>query len=77
MKEYIETRLAPRLQADGGWVEVDSVAEDSVTLVFRGECSKCQILGRCCDWIGQKLEEEFGRKVRVNAVCRKPFFWDT
>ena len=47
MKEYIENVLAPKLQGDGGWVEFVSYENKKLTLIFRGECSKCLILNRC------------------------------
>ena len=61
MKEYIENVLAPKLQGDGGWVEFVSYENKKLTLIFRGECSKCLILNRC---------------VESTAVRKKPFFWD-
>ena len=76
MKEYIETVLAPRIQGDGGWVEFQSLKEDRLTLVFRGECSKCMILNRCTAWIEQKIKEDIGQAVTVVPVRKKPFFWD-
>ena len=50
MKEYIENVLAPKLQGDGGWVDFVSYENNKLTLIFRGECSKCLILNRCVDW---------------------------
>ena len=76
MKEYVETVLAPRIQGDGGWVEFQSLEEDRLTLVFRGECSKCMILNRCTAWIEQKIKEDQGQTVTVIPVRKKPFFWD-
>ena len=76
IREYIGTTLAPRLQGDGGWMEFVSLEGDELTLIFRGECSKCEILDRCADWIQQKIREDLGETVRVNAVRKKPFFWD-
>ena len=77
MKQYIEQVLSPRIQGDGGWVEFVSLEGDSLTLTFRGECSKCQILSRCTDWIEQKIESDLGRKVKIVPIRKKPFFWDT
>ena len=77
MKQYIEQVLAPRIQGDGGWVDYVSLEGDNLTLVFRGECSKCQILHRCTDWIAQKIESDLGRRVTVVPIRKKPFFWDT
>ena len=76
MKEYIETVLAPRIRGDGGWVEFQSLEGDRLTLIFRGECSKCLILDRCTAWIEQKIKEDKGQTVTVAAVRKKPFFWD-
>ena len=76
MKAYIENTLAPRLQGDGGWVEFVSLEGDRLTLIFRGECSKCMILDRCTAWIEQKIREDLGETVTVVPVRKKPFFWD-
>lgn len=76
VKDYIEAVLSPRIQADGGWVEFVSLEGENLTLLFRGECSKCLILDRCVSWIAQKIREDLGRDVRITAVRKKPFFWD-
>ena len=76
MKEYIENVLAPKLQGDGGWVEFVSYENKKLTLIFRGECSKCLILNRCVDWIAQQIKEAKGETVGITAVRKKPFFWD-
>ena len=47
-----------------------------LTLIFRGECSKCLILNRCVDWIAQQIKEAKGETVEITAVRKKPFFWD-
>ena len=76
MKEYIENVLAPKLQGDGGWVEFVSREGDQVKLIFRGECSKCQILNRCTDWMQGEIKRDLGEEVTIVAVRRKPYFWD-
>lgn len=76
MKTYIETVLAPRLQGDGGWVEFVSLEGDELTLIFRGECSKCSILDRCCHWIEQMILKNMGQQVTVRAIRKKPYFQD-
>ncbi len=77
MREFIEKDIAPRLQGDGGWVEFVSQEEDRVTLIFRGECSKCLILNRCTDWIEAQAKEKTGQTIKVVPIRKKPFFWDT
>ena len=77
MKEYLEQTLAPRIQGDGGWVEFVSLEGDQLTLIFRGECSKCAILNRCTDWIEQKIRQDLGQEVSVTALRKKPYFQQT
>ena len=76
MKDFIEKTLGTRLQGDGGWVEFEKLETGKLTLVFRGECSKCLILNRCCDWIAEKVKERFDMVVTVVPVRKKPYFWD-
>ena len=76
MEQYIQQVLAPRVQGDGGWVEFVSMNGNELTLLFRGECSKCPILNRCTAWIEQKIFEDQGQRVTVKAIRKKPFFWD-
>ncbi len=76
MRDYIEKIIQPKLQGDGGWVEFASYDEEKLTLIFRGECSKCLILDRCVKWIEAEIKRELGKTVTVNAVRKKPFFWD-
>ena len=77
MKKYIEEVVAPKLQGDGGWVEFISLDEGVLTLVFKGECSKCLILHRCVQWIEQQIELEIKKKVKIEAIRKKPYFQDT
>ncbi len=76
MEEYIRTVLAPRISGDGGWVEYVSYENQKLTLVFRGECSKCIILNRCTDWIAQMIRNDLGEDVTVVPIRKKPYFWD-
>ncbi len=76
MEQYIQDVLAPRIQGDGGWVEFVSLKDSELTLLFRGECSKCLILNRCTAWIEKKILEDKGLSVTVKPIRKKPFFWD-
>lgn len=60
----------------GGWVEFVSYEDRCLTLIFRGECSKCIILNRCLDWIRQEILRDLGEDVTIKPICKKPFFWD-
>lgn len=76
MKKYVDEILAPKLQGDGGWVEFVSLEDNVLTLIFRGECSKCLILHRCTDWIEQEIKRDLNKTVKVNAIRKKPYFQD-
>ncbi len=76
IQNYVETVLQPKIQGDGGWVEFESVENGTLTLVFRGECSKCMILYRCCDWIEQQIKSDLNKDVKVVAIRKKPYFQD-
>ncbi len=76
VQSYVENVLQPKIQGDGGWVEFVSLDGDNLTLVFRGECSKCLILDRCVDWIEQQIKSDLNKTVIVTAVRKKPYFQD-
>ena len=76
VKSYVENILHPKLQGDGGWVEFVSLEGDELTLIFRGECSKCLILHRCVAWIEEQIKADLKKTVKVNAIRKKPYFQD-
>lgn len=77
MKDYINNCIRPKIQGDGGEIVFDSMDGDTVTVIMQGECSKCLILDRCIHWIEDRIECDLGKKVKINAIRKKPFFWDT
>ena len=74
---YVENILQPKLQGDGGWVEYVGLEGEILTLIFRGECSKCLILHRCVAWIEEQIKLDLKKTVKVNAIRKKPYFQDT
>lgn len=76
VKNYVETVLQPKLQGDGGWVEFVSLENNELTLIFRGECSKCLILHRCIAWVEEQIKKDLNKTVKVVAVRKKPYFQD-
>ena len=73
---YVENILQPKLQGDGGWVEYVGLEGDKLTLIFRGECSKCLILHRCVAWIEEQIKLDLNKTVKVEAIRKKPYFQD-
>ncbi|MGN1329372.1 MAG: NifU family protein [Eubacterium sp.] len=76
VQNYVEAVLQPKLQGDGGWVEFVSLEGDKLTLIFRGECSKCLILHRCTEWIEEQIKRDLKKNVKVVAIRKKPYFQD-
>ncbi len=74
VKDYIENVIQPKLQGDGGWVEIKELSGNELTLVFRGECSKCLILHRCTVWIEEQIKSDLKKDVKVNAIRKRPYF---
>lgn len=77
IKTYVETVLQPKLQGDGGWLEFFSFENEVLTVIFRGECSKCLILHRCEAWIEEQIQKDLGLKVKLCGIRKKPYFQDT
>lgn len=76
VQTYVENILQPKLQGDGGWVEFVSLEGSELTLIFRGECSKCLILDRCVAWIEEQIKKDLNKTVKVIAIRKKPYFQD-
>lgn len=77
VQNYVENILQPKLQGDGGWVEYVGLEGENLTLIFRGECSKCLILHRCVAWIEEQIKLDLKKTVKVEAIRKKPYFQDT
>ncbi len=76
MEKYVSEVLQPKLQGDGGWIEFVSYENGILTVIFRGECSKCLILHRCIEWIESEIKRDMKKTVTVNAIRKKPYFQD-
>ena len=76
MKDYINNVLSPLLQGDGGYIEYLHEDKNEITVLARGECSKCAKLEKCLIWCEDRILKEKNKKVRLTAIRKKPFFWD-
>ena len=74
IQNYVEAVLQPKLQGDGGWIEFVSLSGNELTVIFRGECSKCLILERCVAWIEEQIKKDLNKSVKVIAIRKKPYF---
>ncbi len=76
VQKYIENVLQPKIQGDGGWIEFVSLDGNELTVIFRGECSKCLILDRCIAWIKEEIKKDCKKTVNIIAIRKKPYFQD-
>ena len=76
MRDYVDAVLRPLLQGDGGEMEFLDYDGNTVHVLLRGECSKCNIAERCLRWCEEKTKADTGKNVRFSAERKKPFFWD-
>lgn len=76
VQKYIENVLQPKIQGDGGWIEFVSLDGNELTVIFRGECSKCLILDRCVAWIKDEIKRDCKKTVNITAIRKKPYFQD-
>ncbi len=63
--ETVIESLRPRLQMDGGDVELVDVVGDTVYVTMTGACSGCQMASMTLGGIQQRLVEELGQFLRV------------
>ncbi len=77
MQAYFEKTLLPLLRGDGGEAEFIGFDGQTLSLRFRGECSKCSVLPRCAAWCEAKILRDTGKTVRIAFTRQKPYFWDT
>lgn len=76
LRAYIKDRIAPKIQGDGGWIEISSCEGEKVCMTLQGECSKCMIAGRCMKWIESEVRRDLDMDITIIMERKKPFFWD-
>ncbi|MFA9378697.1 MAG: NifU family protein [Lachnotalea sp.] len=76
LKTYIAKTIAPKIQGDGGWIELVSSEGEKTTMRLQGECSKCIIAERCMKWVAYEVKRDLGLDINISIERKKPFFWD-
>lgn len=76
LENYVVNVLQPKLQGDGGWIEFVNYENGILTVIFRGECSKCLILNRCVAWIEEEIKRDLKLSVKLNPIRKRPYFQD-
>lgn len=73
-KEFLEQWVAPRVTADGGWLEYAGETETELRLKAKGECARCIARDRCIRWVAARLQEKTGMNKTI-TVESDPFVW--
>lgn len=68
IQEVIEKEIRPRLQADGGDLELVDVAGSTVTVALRAMCVGCPMGGVTLESIESKLRELVDEQITVEAA---------
>ena len=76
IRQYFAEYIIPRIEGDGGFVEIVGITEDVIRLIFRGECAKCSMLGRSVDWIAETLLRDTGLSPSIEYDRRPPYWED-
>ena len=74
VKTWFEKEIDVCIRADGGWLELTEIAEDTVKMTAKGECAHCAALDRCIQWVQTKAKQELGLELCF-SVSREPFLW--
>lgn len=76
MKEYLKNKIIPRLQGDGGWMDIVSQEGNVLAVQLQGECSKCHVADRCMRWVETEIARDLNKEISIQYRRKKPFFWD-
>ncbi|MBQ7639088.1 MAG: NifU family protein [Clostridia bacterium] len=76
MEDYINRVIRPLLRGDGGEIEYVSFDGETLRVTFRGECSFCPVVRRCLDWCEERIEKDVGKRVKISAEKKRPYFRD-
>lgn len=71
---YLSDKIIPRVEGDGGYMEVTGLDGQTLTVVFRGECAKCGRLDRLVEWIGNMIKTDLGVSVDIDYTRARPYF---
>ena len=73
-EDYLRERVAPRVRADGGWLDYAGEEGRTLRLTAKGECARCAALDRCLKWVADGAEKQTGVRPEL-SVTREPFLW--
>ena len=71
----VETELRPKIQVDGGDIELEEVAGDTAHIGAHADCASCPATSDCLRWWCEREIERFlGHKCRVVVHAHPPYF---
>jgi Fe-S cluster biogenesis protein NfuA len=77
MKHYIENKIKPKIQADGGEIDFIGFENGVLSLLLQGECSRCTTVDKCLNkWLVTEIKKDLDEAVTIKFIKKLPFFWD-
>lgn len=79
LNQYIARDLRPRVQGDGGDLQLVAVTDETYVVHALNECSRCPLTKNCYkDWLQNQLNDVVSDGIHriVEIHIKKPYFWD-
>lgn len=74
---YIEEKIRPCVQGDGGDLRVIDLEDNKVRIAALNECSRCPLTMNCYKtWLEDEINKQFESGYEVVITIEKPYFWD-
>jgi len=73
--QIVETALRPKVQVDGGDIELEKVEGDTVYLGAHADCASCPATSDCLRWwCEREIERLLGARAHVVIHPHVPYF---
>ena len=73
LKTFINEKIRPRIQADGGEIIFESLEGKDLTLVAMGGCANCSSQGHLKGWIAGEIKAALGQNLNVKIKQRSGY----
>jgi len=77
ISRFLEEQIRPRVQGDGGDLELTALEGNALRIKALNECSRCPLTTNCYkEWLRSRINTEFNAFYDVEIQIQKPYFWD-
>lgn len=77
IESYIKENIRPRVQGDGGDLELVDIRDNKIYILALNECSICPLTVNCFkNWLEEQLNQQFQLDYQLLIEIKKPYFWD-